>query len=205
LIVYVESNFLLELALAQEQHAAAEQLLLRAEAGAVTLVVPAFALSEPFATVTHRAREQRKLHGAIREKVRDLSRSPLHSRAVTNIRPVMEILLQLEHLETTRLTDVVARTLTSSTVVELTSGYFHAALVERERFSLSVQDAVVYACIMADARSRDIAEPKCFISRNDKDFGRPDILAELHDLNCRYAATFDEGLEVVNSFAPPVR
>jgi predicted nucleic acid-binding protein len=204
LIVYVESNFVLELALAQEQRAAAEQLLVGAESGAVTLVIPAFALSEPFATITQRAREQRKLHGAIREQVRDLTRSPLHIDAVTTFRPVMETLLQLEHHETARLTDVVGRLLGTCTLIGLSAAYFSAALVERERFSLSVQDAVIYAGIIADARSRDIAEPKCFISRNVKDFGRPDILAELRGMNCRYAATFDDGLDIVNAFVPPV-
>lgn len=48
MIVYVESNFVLELALGQEQSASAEAILALAEAKKIELVVLGFALSEPF-------------------------------------------------------------------------------------------------------------------------------------------------------------
>ena len=49
--VFVESNFVLEIALGQEQAAAAEAILQLAEHGTLNLRIPAFALSEPFSTV----------------------------------------------------------------------------------------------------------------------------------------------------------
>lgn len=50
--MYVESNFVLEIALGQEELTAAERLLVAAEQGAIELALPVFALSEPFARVT---------------------------------------------------------------------------------------------------------------------------------------------------------
>jgi hypothetical protein len=44
LIVYAETNFVLELALLQEQSASCEQLLAMAEQGTITLAVPAFCI-----------------------------------------------------------------------------------------------------------------------------------------------------------------
>lgn len=54
MIVYVESNFVLELALGQEQAAFADAILNAAEAKKIELAFPSFALSDPFATVMHR-------------------------------------------------------------------------------------------------------------------------------------------------------
>lgn len=49
--VYVETNFVLELALRQEQNESCEALLRLAEASRIGLVVPAFSLLEPYATL----------------------------------------------------------------------------------------------------------------------------------------------------------
>lgn len=52
--VYVESNFVLELALLQEQHVACEEILLLCERGTLRLVMPAYCLMEPYETLGRR-------------------------------------------------------------------------------------------------------------------------------------------------------
>ena len=54
MIVYVKSNFILEIALEQNQATAAESILALAESGQIELAFSAFALSEPFSTITRR-------------------------------------------------------------------------------------------------------------------------------------------------------
>ena len=48
MIVYVESNFILELAYLQEDHENCGRILKLAEAGKIQLILPAFAIAEPF-------------------------------------------------------------------------------------------------------------------------------------------------------------
>jgi hypothetical protein len=48
MIVYVESNFILELAFLQEEHGEAETLAKFAESGQIQLAVPSFSGSEPY-------------------------------------------------------------------------------------------------------------------------------------------------------------
>jgi hypothetical protein len=52
--VYAESNFVLEIVLEQEQHQACEELVSLASAGSIELVLPAFALLEPYQTIVRR-------------------------------------------------------------------------------------------------------------------------------------------------------
>jgi len=59
--VYVESNFVLELALRQEQSASCEKLLDLCEGGRVTLVVPAYSLAEPYETLIRRRSQRRQI------------------------------------------------------------------------------------------------------------------------------------------------
>jgi hypothetical protein len=61
MIVYVESNFVLEIALGQEQATSAEALLAFSESRSIELVLPSLTLTEPFSTVTHRDCDRRKL------------------------------------------------------------------------------------------------------------------------------------------------
>jgi len=51
MIVYVETNFVLELALLQEQHESCEAIVQLCQAGAIRLVLPAYSLIEPYETI----------------------------------------------------------------------------------------------------------------------------------------------------------
>jgi hypothetical protein len=59
--VYVESNFVLELALLQEQQASCEELLLLCEGRRIQLVIPACSLAEPYETLTRRHRQRKRM------------------------------------------------------------------------------------------------------------------------------------------------
>jgi hypothetical protein len=48
--VYVETNFVLELVLAQEQQASCEEILALSEEGSLRLVIPSYSLVEPYET-----------------------------------------------------------------------------------------------------------------------------------------------------------
>lgn len=65
MIVYVETNFVLEVALGQEQAEAAAEILNRAEGGEIELAIPYLSLVEPFSTVTKRHRDRKHLSSAL--------------------------------------------------------------------------------------------------------------------------------------------
>ena len=49
--IYVESNFVLELALLQEHHESCEKIIQLCEASKVKLILPAYTLVEPYETI----------------------------------------------------------------------------------------------------------------------------------------------------------
>ena len=59
--VYVETNFVLELVLGQEQAQACHEILALAESGLIDLVVPAFSILEPYQRLMRRKRDRDEL------------------------------------------------------------------------------------------------------------------------------------------------
>ena len=63
MIVYVETNFVIEVVLAQEHHIAAKTILSMAEMHKLELAFPSFILSEVSSTVVRRQKEREECTG----------------------------------------------------------------------------------------------------------------------------------------------
>lgn len=199
MIVYVETNFLLQVALGQEQARAADDLLALAEQRRVTLIVPAFSLSEPFATLAQRERARRNLRNTLSEQLRQLRRSEPHQDAAAALEPLLQFLQGLEREEFGRLQTTVGRILATAHSVPFDSEVFTTALRSQEQFGLSPQDAIVYASVLNDLRGQPPHERKLFVSLNWRDFGDPGLAEELHQYGCRYEESIAVCLDQVRA------
>lgn len=86
--LYVESNFVLEIALGQVHAAAAESILVFAQAGGDELAVPSGAVFESFTRVIRRGEKRRELKNRVNEEIRDLQRSRPHESDIQGLRPM---------------------------------------------------------------------------------------------------------------------
>lgn len=197
MIVYVESNFVLEIALGQEDTLSAKEILALSENGKIDLVFPGFALSEPFATITHRDRERKRLSNSLSETIRQLQRSEPHRQTVSDLQLVPGILTNLAKKVIDLLQDTVKRLLRAGKSIELTSHIFEQAIAYQFLFDLSPQDSIIYAVVIADLNQRTHKEPKCFISRDKRAFSDPGLGDELASYNCTYAANMSDGLDMI--------
>ena len=75
MIVYVESNFVLELAFLQEEYESCLELLRLAESQDIHLVLPAFSIGEPYEVWVRRSKQRRELRDQLSTAIRELSRS----------------------------------------------------------------------------------------------------------------------------------
>ena len=132
MIVYVESNFVLEVALEQEQSSSAEAILELAESRKITLAFPSFALSEPFATVMHRNKERVELHNRMTMALGQLRRSEPHKQTIHDLQPLLVILKDAVNREFDLLHVTVARLLKAGKSIELDSFALEQALNYQE-------------------------------------------------------------------------
>jgi hypothetical protein len=77
--VYVESNFVLEQALQQEQSESCDAIVNLAATGDISLVIPAFSLAEPHQVLRQKESARNKLNNELRQQLSELGRSkPYH-------------------------------------------------------------------------------------------------------------------------------
>ena len=88
MIVYVETNFILELALEQEQHQAANQILELVERGKLEFAFPGFSISESLSKITRQRIERDNLHNSLVKIRRELKRSAPYQQRVNEKKKV---------------------------------------------------------------------------------------------------------------------
>jgi hypothetical protein len=189
-IVYVESNFILELALGQEEQPEAEAILSRAEAGAIQLRIPAFSICEPFSTTSQRARNRDRAWSEMNRHILDLSRSAVHSEVVEDLRPVQAAFRKVNQLEGLTLHFTLERVLAITTPIALTREVLADAYRCQRTYNLPAADSMIYASVLADLREQDYVAVKAFVSRNKRDFDHRDLVRELGAFRCSYYQDF---------------
>jgi hypothetical protein len=70
--VYVESNFILELVLAQEESTSTEQILDLAERQQIKLFFPSFSIMEPFWTIQGRGKQRKSIQQSLNKELQQV-------------------------------------------------------------------------------------------------------------------------------------
>ena len=196
--IYVESNFVLELALLQEQHESCEKIMALCETGRTQLILPAYSLIEPYETTIRYAKERTKLSNELGKEIRQLSRSKPYQEQIDTMQEVTAFLVRSQEDEKERLRQALNRLLAIAEVIPLKSAIISAALTYQTTSDLSPQDSVVYASVLDHLRISTSAH-KCFLNRNSKDFDDPDIVDTLRNFGCKMFFSFDHGYDFIAS------
>lgn len=198
MIVYVESNFILEVVLLQEEHESCERLIEWARAARIQLVIPAYSFVEPYETLRRRHGERARLAQSAREQLKLLRRSRSFATAAPDADSLERLFRESTSLEEERLEEVQANLLGCTTVIALAPGILESAGCARRDFDLSGQDSIVYASVVSHLEQHGSGE-SCFINRNSKDFDNPSLVEALGAYGCRLLPRFQAGVGYVES------
>jgi predicted nucleic acid-binding protein len=197
--VYVESNFLLELTLSQEQHESCEKIVELCVTGRHSLALPAFCIPESFYALVGKARTRIKLAKDIQAESGQLSRSSFHLNRIVDLDSAAAILSRSVATEEAQFHSRAAQFLRHAILLPLdavtldASGSLRATGVMPQYF-----DSLVLASVLNDLRAAKSAA-SCFLNRNRSDFDDPQIVAMLAELGCTILFNFDDGLAYLTS------
>jgi predicted nucleic acid-binding protein len=200
--VYVESNFVIELALLQEQHESCENILALCELGKPHLLIPAYSLVEPYDTLIRYAKNRTKLSNDLANEVKQLARSKPYQAETDALQSVTAFLIRSQEEEKERLRDTLSRLLKIAEVIPLSSEIVSSAITYQTQHDLSPQDSIVYASVLAHL-STSSSTSKCFLNKNSKDFDDPDIVNTLSGHGCKVLFSFDDGYGYIKSQISP--
>ena len=198
MIVYVESNFVLELAFLQEEHESCLELLSLSESGDICLVLPAFSIGEPYEAWVRRSKQRRGLHERLITAIHELSRSRPYQRSSDEFQELTDLLSKSGDEEKLQLDNTLERILQTVEVIPIDLDIIRDAITFQSSPGLSPQDSIVYASILHHLTTAS-EEPRCFITKNSKDFANPDIENELMEYNCQLLTKFANGLGYIRS------
>ena len=198
MIVYIESNFVLELALLQEEHRSCESIVGLAESRTIDLAIPAFSLFEPYDVWRRRTWERTDLHKRLIQEMGRLARTEPYARTVEDLGDPASILVRSGNEDKRRLDLTLGRILDCAVVIPLQGETLRDATLFQVSLGLSPQDSVVYASVIAHL-SATSPGPKCFLNRDRKDFSIPDITEGLVGYDCKLITRFADGLSYINS------
>lgn len=196
MIVYVESNFVLELAFLQEEYESCDSIITLAESHKIRLVIPAFSIAEPYEVLARRSIQRTELHRRLASEIRELSRSRPYIDVLNESREITSILIRSGEEEKRRLDTALSRILAYAGVVPIGAETLKAAIEFQKDLGLSPQDSIVYASVL-DHLSSAAKEPKCFLNKNSKDFVNPNIQEQLVAYDCHLITTFTNGLRYI--------
>jgi len=201
MILYAESNFILELAYLQEEHEQCERILDLASAGHLQLIFPAFAIAEPYWAWVGRRKRRQTVHSELVKELRELGRSAPYAESVEQFTEITRALLVSGEDDKLRLDQTIERVLQVSTLIPLETGTIRMAIDIQITTSLGPQDSIVYASLLSDLGNVVRPEPKYFVTKNSKDFDNPDITDELSRLHCTLCTGFGEAYGNVRPIA----
>lgn len=189
--VYVESNFVLELVLEQEQHEACEEILTLAASRDIELALPAFALIEPYESMVRDEREGSQLAQRLRESAVQLARTASMAGDVPRLHDAGDLLVRGAQEAWTRFHDLRTRLLDIAHLLAIDAATIREASQLTMAFGLGLPDAIMLASVLADAVTHP--SPSVFVNRNRKDFDI-DVKARLAQVRCELLWSFDGGL-----------
>ena len=146
--VYVESNFVLEQALEQEQSDACGEILSLAHARKIILVIPAFSLAEPHQALALKQKARSRLTNELRAHITELGRSRSYRGIPADFTALAAVLIRSAGQERDGLQRAITGLLNSSEVVPLDSDILASATDLEVTLAISGQDAIVLASVL---------------------------------------------------------
>lgn len=197
MVVYVESNFVLEHALEREELDSCAGITHLASLGRITLVIPAFAFAEPYQALAVRSKLRARLRDELRTQVVEMARSKPHRDVPANFAALEASLIQSAQFEQDGFRQSSAELLHTAEVIPLDKAVLIAASAIQLELSLSGPDSIMLASVLTHLDNNKPTE-SCFLNRNARDFDDPVILEKLDRFNCRFFPRFTSAFEYIS-------
>jgi predicted nucleic acid-binding protein len=200
-IVYVETNFLLEIAYLQERCDSCQLILDFTKARTITLALPAYSAAEARATAHRRATERREVQAILRKHIREISRSEPFRGLSEQSRDVLTALVAGDKEARERLEVAIQTVEEHGITIPMTGEVIRMARAHELTHSLSSQDALVLASVRSHAEKS--TEQKCFISQDLRAFEEPAVLNEISSVECKFVSNFTDAVGYIKNALRP--
>jgi predicted nucleic acid-binding protein len=197
---YVETNFLLEIILLQEQHQSCEEIVRSCEKGLISLMLRAFCVAEAYFALGGKRRRRHRFAQDFEDQKAELTRSSRFKDQADLLTAVQGLLIESMQRENQEFYASLNRVLALLEIIPLNAETLRSAASLVDAVGLQLPDAIVLASILAHLDTSAPGEC-CFLNR-DRDFEDPYVFEELAKRSCKMLFSFDEGANYLRSLNP---
>ncbi len=198
MIVYVETNFILEMAFQQSENEFCERIIEFAGNGRITLAIPAFSIGECYETSYRRKKERESFVSDLRRRESQLSYSSEIHILENHIKTMIDILRESIVRDSNRLNRALSRLAGDAEFISLDPSSLTLAQEYQRTLRMDPPDSLVLGSVMTHL-SETNPDVCCFLNKNSKDFDAPSVRNELRAHNCRLITSFEQGLDYISS------
>jgi predicted nucleic acid-binding protein len=173
---YVETNFLLEIVLLQEQHRSCEEIVSLCGSGSIPLTLPAFCIAEAYFSLVGKRKRTERFARDFDDQRAELTRSFRFKDQANLLDAVRGLLIESTQREDQEFYASLDRLLAVVDIIPLNSETLRWALSSGRSRGLQLPDAIVLASVLAHLDTSAPGEC-CFLNR-DRDFGDPYVFEE---------------------------
>lgn len=195
MIVFAETNFVLELVFRRDKSLCCRALIDLAANQQISLKLPAYSMVEPYEAIVRRRKSRAQVHDSITRELKEITRSLQFEEEAHELAQLTSLLIQVGETEQNEMRQVVSQLLQVAEIVDLNAAILQQALAFQDQLGLSPQDSVVFATV-SSALSQ-CGGPACFVTTNSKDFAAPGIAEALEPFDCKLLFDFENGLNYV--------
>ena len=198
MVVYVETNFILEMGYRQAENGFCEKIIDLAENGAITLAIPSFSVGESYETSYRRKKERESFAEDLDRRRSQLSYSADRDLLAYRIQTLTEALSESIDRDNRRLNQVLSRLTGVAEFISLGASSLTLAQEYQRAIEMDPPDSLVLGSIVSHLSN---ANPNvcCFLNKNVKDFDAPSVRDELRRYDCRLIGSFEQGLNYISS------
>ena len=198
MVVYVETNFILEMGYRQAENQFCERLVELAENGRITLTIPSFSIGESYETSYRRRKEREEFVRDLRTRQAQLNYSTESDVLANYFNSMVGILTQSIERDSDRLNRVLFRLAGVAEFISLSPSSLTLAQEYQRSIRMEPPDSLVLGSVIAHL-SETSPDECCFLNKNAKDFDAPSVRNELRAHDCRLIASFEQGLDYISS------
>jgi hypothetical protein len=204
MIIIVETNFIVEVVIDQDQSSACEEIFrLSSPPGNVHLVIPAFSFAEAGMMIERRRGERKILVSELAGRAKNPRGSRVHARYANALEELRSELLRVNELEDQRFFDF-SDWIDRVGSIALTDKMISEAIVFRQAGVMTkFPDAIVLASVLGYLDDDALKGQKiCFVTP-DNEFANPRIVTLLRGHGCSLVRSFADAVAWVQKYSSP--
>ena len=198
MVVYVETNFILEMGYRQAENEFCEAIIQLAENGLITLAIPSCSIGESYETSYRRKKERESFAEYLDGRRSQLSYSADRDLLARRIQTLIEALLESIDRDNHRLNQVLSRLTGVAEFISLSASSLTLAQEYQRTIEMDPPDSLVLGSIVSHLSEAN-PDVCCFLNKNVKDFDTPSVRDELQPYNCPLIGSFEQGLNYIYS------